>query len=307
MGDEHDSWLGGLGVDVSGILSSPADTVEGAASSVVDTASNVVQGAGEVASSAASTVSDAAGQAWEGAKSAAGEVADTASNVVEGAGEVASSAASTVSDAAGQAWDGAKSAAGEVADFGKGVYGQMKEDAAYVKKGENLVEGGVDWLEDQAKGATAWAADQAKGIPVLEQVADAGKAVVDFNVDVTGGALKGATGLVGGVLSAAANPVDTAKALESMAEHIPITGAPLKALHGAYDVATGEKTAGQVANEVLNPMDDLEYWGNVGKAVASPMIKAVEDGKPGEAVGEVGIIAAAMLTGAGEVGAAAAS
>src|SRR5262249_7651673 len=140
-------------------------------------------------------------------------------------------------------------------------------------------------LEDKAKAATGWVAGQAKGIPVLEQVADAGKAVVDTAVDVQGGVLKGATQLVGGVLGAAANPVDTVKGLETMAEHIPVVGTPAKLVHGAYDLATGEKSLGQVADEALNPMSDVKYWGGVAKAVASPMIKAVEDGKPGEAVG----------------------
>jgi hypothetical protein len=90
-----------------------------------------------------------------------------------------------------------------------------------------------------------------------------------------------------------------------MTEHIPVLGIPQKILHGAYDLATGDKDLSQVADDTLNPMADAKYWGGVVKAVGAPMIKAIEEGKPGEAVGEVGIIAAAMLTGAGEAGAAA--
>ena len=38
-------------------------------------------------------------------------------------------------------------------------------------------------------------------VPVLEQLAGAGKSLTDFSVDVTGGALKGVTGMAGGLVS----------------------------------------------------------------------------------------------------------
>jgi hypothetical protein len=129
-------------------------------------------------------------------------VGNLASDVWSGATNLAGDVASGVSDVAGDLWSGAKSVAGGVADFGAGVYGQMKEDAGYVQKGVGAVGEGIDWLEDEAKSGTSWLADKAEGIPVLEQLAGAGKGIVDTSVDITGGALKGVTGLAGGVLSA---------------------------------------------------------------------------------------------------------
>jgi hypothetical protein len=239
-------------------------------------------------------------------------VVDTGEKLASGAGSAIASGvgsvvnageniASDVGSVAGKAWSGAKSVAGDVADFGGEVYGQMKKDAGYVRQGVSAVGSGVDWLEDKAKAGTSWVADKASGIPVLSQVANAGKDFVDFNVDVLGGAAKGVTGLAGGVLSAAADPVDAAKALYTMSEHIPGVGLPAKMLSGAYDLAQG-KSLSSVADETLNPMSDAKYWGNVGKEFISPMQKAIAAGKPGEAAGMAGVDALSVLSGAGEVG-----
>ena len=260
--DDDESWLGSIGDAVSSVGSSIASGV----SSAVDAGEGLVSDAGSAIAS--------------GAKSVAGDV----------------------SDVAGEAWQGAKSVAGDVADFGKDVYGQMKEDAGYVQQGVGLVGKGIDWAEDEAKSGTGWLADKAKGIPVLEQVADAGKSFVDTSVDVTGGALKGVTGMAGGILSAAADPVDTAKALYTMSEHIPGMGLPQKMLSGAYDLAFTDKSVGDVANETLNPMEDAKYWGNMAKGLWSPLQQSINAGKPGEALGQAGVQIAAMFTGAGEAG-----
>ena len=68
-------------------------------------------------------------------------------------------------------------------------------------------------------------------LPVLEQVANAGAWAVDEQAQFTGGVLKGATGLLGGVGSMIADPVDALAGMEKMAEHIPMAGAnPLKNL-----------------------------------------------------------------------------
>jgi hypothetical protein len=260
------SWLDDVG-----------DFVSGAGSAIASGVGSVVDAGESVASDVASGVGNVAGDVWSGAKSVAGDVASGASNL------------------ASDAWSGAKSVAGDVADIGSDVYGAMKSGAGYVQKGVGAVDKGVDWLEDEAKSGTSWLADKAEGIPVLEQVAGAGKSIVDTGVDVTGGVLKGATGLAGGVANAVVDPVDTAKALYTMSEHIPGIGLPAKMLSGAYDLATGDKSLGDVADETLNPMSDLKYWGNVGKGIVSPMVASVKAGKPGEAVGEAGVQIAAML------------
>jgi hypothetical protein len=236
--------------------------------------------------------------------SAGSAVASGVGSAVDTVESGAKTVASDVGDIAGSAWQGAKSAAGDVADFGKGVYGQMREDADYVKKGEGWVDKGVDWLEDKGKGATDWVAQQAKGIPVLEQAAGMGKSFADTNIDVLGGAAKGVTGLAGGILGAAADPVDTARGLATMSEHLPGIGLPQKMLGGAYDLAFSDKSLGQVADETLDPMVDANYWGGVGKAFLSPYAQSIAEGKPGEALGRAGVDIGSLFLGAGEAGAA---
>ena len=250
---------------------------------------------GDAVSSVGSSISSGVSSAVDAGE---GLVSDAGSAIASGAKSVASD----VSDVAGEAWQGTKSVAGDVADFGKDVYGQMKKDAGYVQQGVGMVGKGIDWAEDEAKSGTGWLADKAKGIPVLEQVADAGKSFVDTSVDITGGALKGVTGMAGGILSAAADPVDTAKALYTMSEHIPGVGLPQKMLSGAYDLAFTDKSLGDVANQTLNPMEDARYWGNMAKGLWSPLQQSINAGKPGEAVGQAGVQIAAMFTGAGEAG-----
>lgn len=77
-------------------------------------------------------------------------------------------------DKASAAWDGTKAVAGAVggavADEAKSEYADMKTMGGWVKKGEEAVGHGVDWVEDKEKAATSYVADKAKGIPVLEQV-----------------------------------------------------------------------------------------------------------------------------------------
>lgn len=292
--EDDDSWLGGLG-----------SLVESAGSAVVSGAGSVLDAGAGVVSDVGSSVASGAGALWDAGSSAALSAASGAGALWDAGSSAVSDAESAVGNVASQAWSGAKGAAGDVADFGAGVYGQMKEDAKYVKKGASAVEGGIDWLEDEAKGGTHWLAQQAEGIPVLEQLAGGAESLVDFQVDVTGGALKGVTGMAGGLLGMAANPVDAAKGLYSMAEHIPGAGLPLKALHGAYDMAFSDKSAGTIADETLNPMADSKYWGTVGKGLWAPLQASIDAGKPGEALGNAGVQIAAMFTGAGEAGAAA--
>jgi hypothetical protein len=287
--DDDEGFFGKIGSAVSSGVSSVA-------SGVSDVAGDAWQGAKNVASD----VGDVAGDAWQGAKNVASDVGDVAGDAWQGAKNVASD----VGDVAGDAWKGAKNVAGDVADFGGEVYGQMKEDAGYIRKGAGYVNKGIDWLEDEAKGGTHWVADKAKGIPVLEQMADVGEAVTDTAIDFEGGLAKGATGLAGGLLSAAADPVDTAKGLYTMSEHIPGLGLPEKALHGAYDLAFSDKSAGQVADETFNPMADAKYWGGVGKGIWSPLQQSIDAGKPGEAIGQGAFDVGMLLTGAGEAGAA---
>jgi hypothetical protein len=231
-------------------------------------------------------------------------LSDAGSAVVSGVGSAIDTGADLAASAGSAIASGAKTAASDVSDVAGGIYGAMKDASAGVKEGEGAVDSGIDWLEGKAKSGTGWLADEAKGIPGLEQVADAGKSFVDTSVDVTGGALKGATGLLGGVVGAVADPVDTAKGLYTMSSHIPVMGMPQKMLSGAYDLAFSDKSLGDVAKETLDPMEDAKYWGKVGGALLDPYAQSIKEGKPGEALGRGVVDIGSLFLGAGEAGAA---
>jgi hypothetical protein len=197
---------------------------------------------------------------------------------------------------AGLAGDAGAAVSGYVGD----KYAGMKRDAASVHEAGAAVDSGIDWLEDQARRPGHWLAEQAAGIPVLEQVADAGASVADGAVDLHGGVLKGANTLLGGLAGAVANPVDTAAGLAPMAEHVPGLGAPLKSLHGAWDLAFGDESAQQVFERTNDPLADAKYWGGVGSALWAPYARSIEDGKPFEALGRGAFDIGSLLIGAGE-------
>jgi hypothetical protein len=324
MASDQDSWIqSALGVDVGSIVSK----VKSVASSAVDTASNMATAAVDDVKSAGSAVADTAATVTSAAaaevKSTVNEVTSEAKAAVATATKVASAAKSTFTkaattaakavstaasateDAAGKAWKDAKAGGGAVVDEAKDIYKGMQGNAKLVKEGEGYVNKGIDWLENEAKSGTKWAADQAKGIPVVEQVAKGVEETVDQDVDFAGGVLKGATGLVGGVVGVVADPVDTAKGLYTMSEHLPGIGLPAKALAEAYDVATTDKTIAQAGQEMADPTADDKYWTTVGKALVDPIVKSVKDGKPMEGVGQAATQIGSLLIGAGEVGAAA--
>jgi hypothetical protein len=213
-------------------------------------------------------------------------------------GSVVSDASSAVGGAASDAWDATKA-------LGSDIYDGMKENAGYVKQGEHWLEGGIDWLEDNGSSGAHWLADEADGIPILEQVADAGAWAFDQQSQFTGGLLKGATNLVGGVAGMIANPVDAAIGLEKMAEHIPMLPGvpnPLKLAHGLYDVVANDASLADVANRTLNPLasleDDAQFFGGMASAMVKPYQDAIDEGKWSEAIGHgVFDIGTLILTG----------
>lgn len=332
MASDHDSWISSaLGVDVGGIISSAesaassvADTVSGAASSAVDEVKSVASSAVDTAESAASaavskvesTAESVADTTVSVASSAVNEVTSDVKAAASTASKVASAATSTVTRAASAAasgaesvasdvWDGAKAVGGAIDDEAKDIYKGMQQNAEFVKEGAGAVNKGIDWLEDESKSGVKWVADKAKGIPVAEQLAEGAEKAVDGYIDFEGGVLKGATGLVGGVVGVVADPVDTAKGLYTMSEHIPVVGGLTKGVAEAYDVATTGKTLKQAAEEMADPTADAKYWGTVGKALIDPIVQSVKDGKPMEGVGQAAVQIGALFTGAGEAGAAA--
>jgi hypothetical protein len=168
----------------------------------------------------------------------------------------------------------------------------------------------VDSVESTVSDLAHDAAEVVADVPVLGTVAEAGADMVEGIAQFDGGLLKGAGTLVGGIVNMAEHPVDTVMGLESMAEHIPIVGTPLKAVHEVYDVAVNDKDIGDAISD-LNPVNDLNYWENLGSAVIKPYGQEIEEGKYMEAVGrgvfDIGSIIltggeAAAVEGAADVG-----
>lgn len=147
----------------------------------------------------------------------------------------------------------------------------------YIHKAETAVESGVDWAEDKVTHSANWAAAKAQGIPLAEQAAAGGAQVIEGGAQLAGGSLKGAAGLLGGAANMAVHPIDTAKGLAAMVEHVPIRGKE----------------------------DDLQYWKGVGKAISAPYAQSINEGKPLEAVGRGIFDIGSLFIGAGEAGAAA--
>lgn len=218
-------------------------------------------------------------------------------------GDKAYDAGSAVADGASAAWGGVK-------DAGLYIYDGMKQNAAYVRQGVEWAGDGIGWLEDKASSGVHWAADQVEDVPILGDLAQGGAWVTDQMVHLTGGTLKGATSLGGGLLQMAADPVDTVIGLESMAEHVSFGGMPnpLKVAHGLYNAATTDATIGDELGRTLNPLtaqeEDAKYWGQVAHGFAEPYAKDWEKGNYGDVVGRAGFDIASLFFGAGEANAA---
>lgn len=223
--------------------------------------------------------------------------------VLDWAENEASSAASAAGGAAGAAWSDAKS-------DGAWLRNSMRANRGYVDKGKQLAGNGIDWLENKEQSLTSSAVSEVKGIPVLEQVAEAGKFVNDQETELTGGVLRGAAGIVGGLADLAADPYDAARGVETMAEHIPLLPGmpnPLKTAHGLLNVAIGDETWGQLgasANPLNSAKDDYKFWGKVAGGVAGQYSKQWKDGKYADVVGHAGFDIGSLLFGAGEANAA---
>lgn len=104
MAEEHDSWLEGIGVDVSGVLESVQET----ASSAVQTAGQAWDAGTTAASQAWDGGTSAAEQAWDAGTAAAGQAWDAASEAAGEAIEFVEESASDIADAASEVVDDVK-------------------------------------------------------------------------------------------------------------------------------------------------------------------------------------------------------
>jgi hypothetical protein len=214
------------------------------------------------------------------------------------------------SDAWGGVTDAASTVGSVASDAASAVYSGMKSNAALISEGEELAGQGIDWLEDKEKAGTQWLVRKTADIPIVKHVVKGAAAVADLGTEAAGGGLRGATGLVGGLATVAADPVDTAIGLEAMAEHVPIVPGvpnPLKAAHGLLDVATGKQTWDQFESgqaPLTSAEEDARYWTAVGQGLIGQYSKQMKQGKYVDVAGHALFDIASLFAGAGEANAA---
>lgn len=148
----------------------------------------------------------------------------------------------------------------------------------------------VDWYEDTVTTVTTKMADSVKDVPVLGTVAKGLAWTQQQGAQLAGGVLKGAGTMVGGIANMIVHPVDTAKGLYSLAEHLPILPVnPLRVAHAAYDVTVEGKDARETFGKALDPIqmlkDDAEFGKALVKGVVEPYKESIDKGKVAEAVG----------------------
>ncbi len=233
------------------------------------------------------------------------------------------------------AWDATKAGASAVGGAASGAYDKYQQmtDTKPVAAGDAKIDwtgktpiswtqalgAGVDWMEKKAGEGLDAGAKSAEGIPVLEQLAGAGAFVGKGMTNLTGGVIRGAGDIVGGIENVFAHPIDSAAGIEGILEHnstIPFMGSTLKAIHGAYDIATDKKNAeygnswGDLANHVFNPMqqmkDDQAFDSNLARGIVAPGTKDWGDAwnhikqNPADAFGRAVTNIAPMVMGLGE-------
>ena len=274
--EEDDDWWSGIG-DVVGDVGS---FIASGAESVVDAGADVAGDVGSALASGAETV-------W-----------DVGSNLVGEAGSAIAAGADTVVNTG--------------SEVASGIYSGMKQAGKAVHGAEQWVEGGIGDLMSMSKEGWNMLAEEAEGIPVIEDLASGAAWVGGHAADFTGGVLKGATHLVGGVAGMVVNPVDTAIGLRGLAEHARIAPGmpnPLQVAHGLYNVIANDADLGSELNRTLNPAEitkgDYTMLKGLATGIAQPYIESYEQGNYGEMAGRGVFDIAMLLLGAGEAGAAA--
>jgi len=226
MGDEHDSWLGGIGVDVPDIVSSvtaAAETVQSAASSAVGAASSAASTALDAGNTAGKAVISAESAAWDGTKSAYNTVTSTYDSVAPNFTKANQDLGNLVDTAEAAAKKGNENIVAAYADVP--VLGSVAKGTAALNNATVEVAGGAV----KAAGDLAAMAGNAMFHPI----------------DATESLAEGALGI---------------------AEHVPLVpglNTTVKGIHGAVDLARGKKdgqygsSVGELAeNLLLNTRQD---------------------------------------------------
>ena len=153
--------------------------------------------------------------------------------------------------------------------------------SAIVKKVEEGVGRGVDFIEDTERAATAYAANKVKDVPILGSVASAAKATVDGFTGLSGGSVRAVTGLVGGLATLAVNPVDTSHGLAEIVRRLPL-----------FPYFDDDETIA----------DDVEFWKKTAKGLVSQYSKQWKEGKYADVAAHAGVDVATLFLGVGLAG-----
>jgi hypothetical protein len=297
--------------DERGVVENDAETQERSAHQAADDVMRapVADAAPAVHASAASAVvqrwpwddDDPAKVAAAAPAQSGGSLWDTVSSAVSGAASTAYGAA----DSAGKSILGGEQAIGGAAkgawDWVDSKYSAKNSDATKLQqqmnggvnekgeKEEGLVDKAENWLKQGNNKVLASNDDS-----VLGSLEKASAWMGNTSVDIMGGVVKGGMDLASMASNAIAHPIDSAVGMAggvlSMAEHVPLIpglNTTVKALHGAYDIASGNekgqygKNWGELGSHLFDPRvsgnDDLNFAAGMGGGVDA--WKA----KPGEA------------------------
>lgn len=154
------------------------------------------------------------------------EIADGATGLYHSAGSAVSSAAHAAGGFASSAYAGAVSLANTA--------------SGYIQRAEHGITRKLHAAEDWVDQGSHSLAGQVAKVPVLGSAAQGLADQATMTTQIAGGALGGASTMVGGICNAALHPIDTAAGVEAMAEHTPgPLGTVVRGTHDLIDVARG--------------------------------------------------------------------
>ncbi len=270
---------------VAGGIMSAAPTALSPINPVVDTASKALGGeasgllgGGDLLGLAglAGKISGVVGSVQSGVESGIDGAVGGITGAAKSAYGAADSAGKSIVNAESGAWDATKGAwnwvdskySAKNSDASKlqqqmngGVNEKGEKEEGWVDKAENWLKQGNDKVLKSDDNS------------VLGSLEKASAWMGNTTVDMMGGVVKGGMDLASMGYNAMAHPIDSAVGMAggvlSMAEHVPLIpgmNTTVKALHGAYDIATGNEK-GQYGKD----------WGELGSHLFDPRVSANDD------------------------------
>jgi hypothetical protein len=197
-------------------------------------------------------------------------------------------------------------------DLNKGATNLGHQAQQFTEAIPGWIDKHVDSLLKRRSEIISTQAKQLEHIPVVGKAAQAFAWFDNKMGEFSGGILKGAGSLVGGVANMVTHPVETVSGIYSMAEHVPLMGGlipnPLKLAHAGADILFSGADPKQRLEVVLNPQKSLADDAKFGQALVDgfiePYKKSWSEGKYFEVAGRATFDIGSMFIGAGEANAA---